>query len=409
VKIRGLIGRRHDADFDAEMQDHLRLLMERYAFQGMTPEDAMHAARRQFGNATLDDELSDEMSPQLKLSTADYVDRGMSLADAHRAAVLRFGGTLQTAEAYRDRQGFPLLESLWQDMRYAVRTLRRTPLFAVTVAATMGLGLGLVGSVFTILNAYLLKPIDLPNPHALYSLSWDTDTTRRQRFRLADYEALQPEARRFAGLAAAQDATVMQDSVSTPYRGEPQPVRSASLIVRAQPGAASVIGPVREQIRHFEPELPLYFALKMDDFLAATRWPIRAFATIFLMLAAIALILASVGLYALTAYGVTQRTREIGLRVALGAQARDVVWMFVRRTLMQLAYGLPVGLAGLRDWQAAAILLGRNRTERSCDVVECHSCSGDHHDGGLFVAVKPSRSNRSSDQSSSRLTNPTGG
>ena len=46
-----------------------------------------------------------------------------------------------------------LLESLCQDMRYAVRTLRRTPLFVVTVAATMGLGLGLVGSAFTILNA----------------------------------------------------------------------------------------------------------------------------------------------------------------------------------------------------------------------------------------------------------------
>jgi predicted permease len=165
--------------------------------------------RRQF-----DDELSDEMSAHLELSTADYVDRGMSLADARRAARLRFGGTLQTAEAYRDRQGFPLLESLWQDMRYAVRTLSRTPLFAVTVAVTMGLGLGLLGSAFTILNAYLLKPIDLPNPHALYALSWDTETTSRQRFRLEDYEALQPEARRFAGLAAAQDVTVMQDSVS---------------------------------------------------------------------------------------------------------------------------------------------------------------------------------------------------
>ena len=113
------------------------------------------------------------------------------------------------------RHGFALLESLWLDVRYAVRTLRRTPLFAVTVAATMGLGLGLLGSAFTILNAYLLKPIDLPNPHALYALSWDTETTRRQRFRLTDYEALQPEARRFAGLAAAQDVTVMQDSVST--------------------------------------------------------------------------------------------------------------------------------------------------------------------------------------------------
>jgi putative ABC transport system permease protein len=122
---------------------------------------------------------------------------------------------MQTTRAYRDRQGFLLLESLWQDMRYAVRTLRRAPLFAVTVAATMGLGLGLLGSAFTLLNAYLLKPIDLPNPHALYTLSWDTDTTRRQRFRLADYEALQPEARRFAELAAAQDVTVMQDSIST--------------------------------------------------------------------------------------------------------------------------------------------------------------------------------------------------
>jgi predicted permease len=163
----------------------------------------------------LNDELSDEMSAHLEISTADYVDRGMSLADARRAAGLRFGGTLQTAEAYRDQQGFPLLESLWQDLRYAVRILRRAPLFAVTVVATMGLGLGLVGSAFTILNAYLLKPIDLPDPRALYSLSWDTDTTRRHRFRLADYEALQPEARRFAGLAAAQDVTVMQDSVST--------------------------------------------------------------------------------------------------------------------------------------------------------------------------------------------------
>jgi hypothetical protein len=108
------------------------------------------------------------------------------------------------------------VESLWQDMRYAVRTLRRTPLFAITIAATMGLGLGLLGSAFTILNAYLLKPIDLPDPHALYSLSWDTDTTRRQRFTLADYEALQPEVRRLAGVAAAQDVTVMEDAVSTP-------------------------------------------------------------------------------------------------------------------------------------------------------------------------------------------------
>ena len=77
----------------------------------------------------------------------------------------------------------------------------------------MGLGLGLLGSAFTILNAYLLKPIDLPSPHALYGLSWDTDTTRRQRFSLADYEALQPEGRRFAALAAGQTVTITYEEM----------------------------------------------------------------------------------------------------------------------------------------------------------------------------------------------------
>ena len=96
-----------------------------------------------------------------------------------------------------------------------MRTLRRAPLFAATVATTMGLGLGLAGSAFTLLNAYIFKPIDLPDPHALYALSWDSDTARRHRFRLADYEALQPEARGLAELAAAQDVTVMEDAVAT--------------------------------------------------------------------------------------------------------------------------------------------------------------------------------------------------
>jgi predicted permease len=106
-------------------------------------------------------------------------------------------------------------DSLVQDIRYALRTLRRAPLFAVSVAATMGLGLGLLGSAFTIFNAYLLRPIDLPNPQALYALSWDTDTTLRRRFSQRDYEALQPEARRVATVAAFHDVTIMQDTVAT--------------------------------------------------------------------------------------------------------------------------------------------------------------------------------------------------
>jgi putative ABC transport system permease protein len=66
----------------------------------------------------------------------------------------------------------------------------------------------------------------------------------------------------------------------------------------------------------------------------------------FAIFAGIALVLSAVGLYAVTAYSVTQRTAEIGVRMALGAQPRQVMWLVLRRAFLQLAIGLPIGLAG---------------------------------------------------------------
>lgn len=69
----------------------------------------------------------------------------------------------------------------------------------------------------------------------------------------------------------------------------------------------------------------------------------RLVGTWFGILAVIALVVASVGLFALTAHAVAQRTQEIGVRLALGAHSVQVVWLFVRRTLLQLAIGLALG------------------------------------------------------------------
>jgi putative ABC transport system permease protein len=163
-----------------------------------------------FHRRQLDDELSDEMSAHLELSTADYVDRGMSLADARRAAGLRFGGTLQTAEAYRDRQGFPLLESLWQDMSYAVRTLRKSPAFTTTAAATLALAIGINTAMFSVLNAVLLRPLPYRSPEQLAML-WIEDPTqnlREGRSALWDVEQWQRQSQSFADMATF-------DSVST--------------------------------------------------------------------------------------------------------------------------------------------------------------------------------------------------
>jgi ABC-type antimicrobial peptide transport system permease subunit len=75
-------------------------------------------------------------------------------------------------------------------------------------------------------------------------------------------------------------------------------------------------------------------------------WPYRVFGTLFTIFAAIGLLLSAVGLYAVMAYAVTQRTQEIGVRMALGAQGNQVTWMVLKRGLFQLGLGLALGLAG---------------------------------------------------------------
>src|SRR5207247_3323363 len=99
-------------------------------------------------------------------------------------------------------------------------------------------------------------------------------------------------------------------------------------------------------MRGLEPDLPLFDILTMDQRLAQQRWTFRVFGSMFAIFAAIALLLSAVGLYAVTAYSVTQRTAELGVRMALGAQPALVMWLVLRRALLQLAIGVPIGIAG---------------------------------------------------------------
>jgi len=132
--------------------------------------------------------------------------------------------------------------------------------------------------------------------------------------------------------------------VYLPYRADPQ--RGVVLIVRATGTPAGITPLVREEMRALEPDLPLFGIQTLDETLAQRRWPFRVFGTMFAIFAVIALLLSAVGLYAVTAYSVTQRTAEIGVRMALGAQPKQVLWLVLRRALVQLAIGVPIGVAG---------------------------------------------------------------
>jgi putative ABC transport system permease protein len=118
------------------------------------------------------------------------------------------------------------------------------------------------------------------------------------------------------------------------------------LLVRGTADGTAIVPLIRQQVFSLDPALSLGRIVPLEDTMAQSRWTVRVFTTMFAVFAWIAVVLAAVGLYAVTAYTVTQRTQEVGLRMALGAQRSDVIWLFVRRGMIPLAFGLSVGFAG---------------------------------------------------------------
>jgi predicted permease len=125
-----------------------------------------------------------------------------------------------------------------------------------------------------------------------------------------------------------------------------QPTRTASLLARADGDEAAVTAVLRDAMRAAEPDVPLFDFMSFEGRLEEDRWPFRVFGTLFAVFATIALTLSAVGLYSVTTHSVIQRVREFGIRASLGAEPREISWLALRRVLIQLGIGLPLGAAG---------------------------------------------------------------
>jgi ABC-type antimicrobial peptide transport system permease subunit len=95
-----------------------------------------------------------------------------------------------------------------------------------------------------------------------------------------------------------------------------------------------------------EPDVPVFDVQTLDESLAENRLMFAIFGVMFSAFAGAALLLSTVGLYSITARSVIQRTREFGIRISLGAEPREIRRLALRRVLVQLAIGIPIGLAG---------------------------------------------------------------
>jgi predicted permease len=158
-----------------------------------------------------EERLNAEIEEHLNLQTAEYIRAGIPTREARRQAVLKFGAVEAVKESYRDERRLPLTETLIEDAHHALRRLRNTPVFTITTVLILALGIGASTSIFTLVDAVLLKSLAVAKPNELYRLgkgSWccyDTGYSQDKGFSRVSYEFykyLRDNTKGFSELAA---------------------------------------------------------------------------------------------------------------------------------------------------------------------------------------------------------------
>ena len=193
-----------------------------------------------------DQRLQDEIAEHLAFQTEENLRAGMSPAEARRQAALKLGAAGAIREQYHSEVSLPFIETLLQDLRYAIRMLLRSPGFSFIAIATVALGIGATTAIYSVIDATLLHPLPYPSPAELVRVQDDLPGVGSQGVGISV-----PEWRDLESSGIFQSVSITGTGANVNLTGAAQPLRLS--FKQVTPNYFAVLGVDAQLGRTFDP------------------------------------------------------------------------------------------------------------------------------------------------------------
>jgi predicted permease len=158
-----------------------------------------------FQRSQMNAEMEEELRSHIQHRADDLERSGLARPEAERRARIEFGGHVRYKEECREASGGTLVESLFQDLRFAIRSLRRTSGLTAFVVITLALGIGMTSATFSMLDALIFRPYPVPNPSGVVTLVSTKHDSSFDRFSYREYLDIRGKTKSYEGVIANAD------------------------------------------------------------------------------------------------------------------------------------------------------------------------------------------------------------
>ena len=152
-----------------------------------------------------DERLKEEIEGHITLQTEENLRAGLSPVEARRQAMLKFGGVEAMKQDYRAVHGLQFIETFFQDIRFAIRSLRRTPGLTAFVVITLALGIGMTSGTFSMVDGLIFRPYPVPHPNGVVTLVSTTHDSNFDDFSYREYLDIRDKTKSYDGVIANAD------------------------------------------------------------------------------------------------------------------------------------------------------------------------------------------------------------